>query len=506
LNGQARAIVLNIKEGFIELVSDPFGLNFLYYMRGADSFTFASEMKFLLSYDPSLCERVNRYAIVEYALLHYVLGDKTFFEDVHLLSPASVLKVDLGSFDYEIKNYLSFPSEYSEVADYSKALRRAKDLFVRSVNKRTIENAKLMLSGGLDSRIILASINPKKRKTISCINFGNTSCDDVRFARLIAERFQMNYNFHNISAETILKNMERHIWITEGGSNHLVSYLIPILEKESPTAILDGYLGDAIYGASYLDKVDVKNASIQKVFQNMAIPKNIQKIVFTREFYNEIQKYFYKSLKIEADRYSNVKDAILKIEYAMMNNRGRRYINCGSFTVKHYCPDLKPFFDKDFFEFYIKIPYHYRLKHKFYFDMIKQEYPELLSFPSTTTQGKKIEKSLWDRITLKLWKLSVYAKRIIEKFFPISLYEKNTYVPIDFWLRENREYRNRILDLLISPRTIKRGFFSKDGILRLLKEHDEKRHNYGWYFVLLADFELFHRLFIDGDGLRRFLK
>lgn len=64
-----------------------------------------------------------------------------------------------------------------------------------------------MLSGGLDSRLTLASIDPK-RKSLSCINFGNVECNDVRFARLVAQKFGVRYNFHEISLEMIMKNME----------------------------------------------------------------------------------------------------------------------------------------------------------------------------------------------------------------------------------------------------------------------------------------------------------
>lgn len=504
-NGQAKAIVLDIGKSSIKLVSDPFGLNFFFYMRSDDGFAFASEMKFLLSYDPSLRERLNRYALVEYALLHHVLGDKTFFEDVRLLDPASVLELDLKSFGYEIDRYLFFPSKYSVITHYSEALQKAKKLLVKSVDKRTLKDTKLLLSGGLDSRIILASIKPSKRKSLSCINFGNLKCDDVRFAKLVAKKFHIDYNFHHISPRMITENMERHIWITEAGSSHLVSYLHPILEKERPKTVLVGYFGGEIFGGHLLHRIGSENFSLQDAFRKLAMPENIQKLVFTKEFYSEIRECFDKSLEMEADCYPNVRDDVLKIEYAMMNSRGRRYINYGLIAAKEYCQDLKPFFDRDFFTFYIRIPYYHKLKHKFYFDMIRQEYPELLSIPSTTTHGKGINQSLWERMALKLEKMLVYAKRIVEKILPVSLYERNTYVSVDFWLREDREYRARIMGLLLSPRTIKRGFFDKEGIMKLLSEHDSRKHNYGWYFVMLADFELFHRLFVDGEGLKKFL-
>lgn len=511
LNGQANAVIVDPEEKIVKLVSDPFGLNFLYYTRTDKSIAFSSEMKLLLLYDPSLRQKINKYAVAEYVLLHYVLGNKTIFENIHLLGPSSVLKLNLNTFNYEIEKYVSFPSNYSKVIDYKRALRKAKDLLVKSVNKRIFDGAKLMLSGGLDSRLILASTDSSKRKSLSCINFGNLECNDVRFARLVAQKFGVHCNFHEILSEMITKNMERHIWITEGGSNHLVSYSLPILEAESPTTVLNGYLGDAILGGSYLDKVDPHDFSIQNVFRKLTIPEKIQKLAFTTEFYNEIHECFDKSVEMEAERYSDIRDDALKVEYAMMNNRGRRYINCGSLATKRYCPDLKPFFDKDFFNFYIRIPYNHRMEHKFYFDLIRQEYPELASIPSTTTHfvGRKIKKSIRERLTLKLKSVLKSIGKIFEGILPVFLFYKKKYKRIhvtleDIWFRENKEYRSVILDLLLSRRTIKRGFFNKEGITKMLREHDARKHNYGKYFVTLADFELFSRLFIDGDGFKDF--
>lgn len=115
----------------MKLVGDPFGLNFLYYTRTDESFAFSFEMKLLLLYDPLLRQKINKYAVAEYVLLHYVLGDKTIFENIHLLGPASILKFNLNTFDYEIEKYLSFPYNYSKVIDYRGALQKAKDLLVK---------------------------------------------------------------------------------------------------------------------------------------------------------------------------------------------------------------------------------------------------------------------------------------------------------------------------------------------------------------------------------------
>ncbi len=250
---------------------------------------------------------------------------------------------------------------------------------------------------------------------------------------------------------------------------------------------MDGYLGDAVLGGSYIDRfLDAKTVSIEKCLEKLAMPKKIQKLVFTTKFYNEIRECLVKGAKMEGERYSHVENDILKIEHIMMNNRGRRYINCGPIATGNYCPDLKPFFDKDLFEFYIKIPYYYRMKHKFYFDLVRHEYPGLLSIPSTRTYSE-------------LRKMIIYAKKALEKALPVGLFQENTYWPLNTWLRENEEYRSKILETLLSPRTIQRGFFKKEGIMKLLDEHDKRRHNRAAVLHSLADFELFNRLFIDGD-------
>lgn len=57
LNGQAKAVIVDLEDKIVKLVSDPFGLNFLYYTRTDETFVFSSEMKLLLLHDPSLRQK-----------------------------------------------------------------------------------------------------------------------------------------------------------------------------------------------------------------------------------------------------------------------------------------------------------------------------------------------------------------------------------------------------------------------------------------------------------------
>jgi len=70
-------------------------------------------------------------------------------------------------------------------------------------------------------------------------------------------------------------------------------------------------------------------------------------------------------------------------------------------------------------------------------------------------------------------------------------------VPIDHWLRN--ELRDFAYDMLLSPRSIQRGYFKREVVERLLHEHVNKVR--AWHYPIwnLLMLELWHRMFIDGE-------
>jgi asparagine synthase (glutamine-hydrolysing) len=79
--------------------------------------------------------------------------------------------------------------------------------------------------------------------------------------------------------------------------------------------------------------------------------------------------------------------------------------------------------------------------------------------------------------------------------------DKRNYVDYENWMRDNKELREYIYDTILSDRALNRGYFNPDFIRKLIDEHMSGKKNNTQLIGLLLTFELFNRMFIDGEKI-----
>jgi len=171
----------------LKLFSDKFGLQPLYYAIIPNGILFAGEVKALLAYEP-LKKDLDLNAVADF--LHYgqVLGNKTLFTQVQLLPPGTMLTFDLNSGKVSLEEYFRLDSLFAKGGTYdSKAGEfEAAELLVKAVTSRCAgEGLGLSLSGGLDSRAILAAMG-QQAKGLATYTLGLPGCADEKLAAQMA--------------------------------------------------------------------------------------------------------------------------------------------------------------------------------------------------------------------------------------------------------------------------------------------------------------------------------
>ena len=68
-------------------------------------------------------------------------------------------------------------------------------------------------------------------------------------------------------------------------------------------------------------------------------------------------------------------------------------------------------------------------------------------------------------------------------------------IPIDSWFRN--DLKSYSYDVLMSDRCLKRNYFKKEGVKKLLDDHSSAKSNNGARIWALLNLELWHRIFID---------
>jgi asparagine synthase (glutamine-hydrolysing) len=145
--------------------------------------------------------------------------DRTWLDGVYLLNPATILTYDTETGYIHTETYWS-PSEIRPVTDKIDIREYCEEwgrLFKLSVAKRIGEKERvgLTLSGGLDSRAILAAM-PVPGSEINAVTLGDGGCDDVRFAAMAAKIKGAEHHFFPLKVDGWFERACLGIWATDG--------------------------------------------------------------------------------------------------------------------------------------------------------------------------------------------------------------------------------------------------------------------------------------------------
>jgi asparagine synthase (glutamine-hydrolysing) len=253
LNGWFHGLVADRRRGTPILFNDRFGMHRLYYHESKDAFYFAAEAKAILAVRPEL-RRMNPQGLGEWIECGCVLENRTLFENVHVLPPASNWVFRNGSVERK--------ASYFQTSDWEEQGTLSSDDFhqeIREVFSRNLprhfngsEPVGMSLTGGLDTRLILAWHRPAPA-SLPCYTFGGTyrECRDVIVARQVARACAQPHQVIRCGAEFIShfpQYAERTVYLTDACADVSCSPVLYGCQKarEIAPARMTGNYGDQV--------------------------------------------------------------------------------------------------------------------------------------------------------------------------------------------------------------------------------------------------------------------
>lgn len=189
LNGWFAGLVLDLRLNKIFLFNDRFGAERIYFHEEDDGLFFASEAKALLKVLPET-RRLELNSFAETLTCNCALQNRTLFSGVSLLPGASLWTFSIGQPPQKTLYFKKEAWEQQPVLDESQYYEKFKCLWQRLLPRyvRSGERAALSLTGGVDSRMILAWLKTDPG-SLPCYTWGSRyrECNDVRLARKIAQ-------------------------------------------------------------------------------------------------------------------------------------------------------------------------------------------------------------------------------------------------------------------------------------------------------------------------------
>ena len=200
LNGMFAFAIWDKLEKKLTLVRDRMGVKPLYYSFFNETFYFASEQKALFTAGVPL--KMAQDGLEEYIFNRFVAGENTLYENVKKVLPGHVMTIHEGG-KTTIEKWWNLKREIQNQPKIKNPIEWFRETFDDAVKLRMISDVPVgvMLSGGLDSSSILASLHHQKYKDIQTFNIGFKEIEhnETHLAKMMAEK--CNYGFQTMQLE-----------------------------------------------------------------------------------------------------------------------------------------------------------------------------------------------------------------------------------------------------------------------------------------------------------------
>jgi hypothetical protein len=255
LSGSFLILIYYLEERKLVIVTDRLGSRMLFYTQVGERYYFSTELRHLLQIS-NVGRSLDLCSVAEFLRFSMILGDRTLYSQVKTLPPSSVLIVQAGR--WELHTYwqpVFTERDGPPVSQSGQALTAA---FKGALDRLSLDPGRtaLMLSGGLDSRLIAAAITASGRD-VRALSFGGFENREVQLARRVARACRLpfsflkrppDYYFHTLDLATALSQCLYTFHHAHFAGLH------PHVHALGVDTLLHGWGLDLLFSASYLPR------------------------------------------------------------------------------------------------------------------------------------------------------------------------------------------------------------------------------------------------------------
>lgn len=506
-DGSFNAVIIDSAKKKLVLGNDRMGHRQMYYVEDDDLFLFSTELKAFLAYE-GFDRTIDKRAIADYFNIGYCIGDRTFFKAVRRLGGGHV--VEVTSSGARFIPYWDFNFDHVSTASVPEMVEEIDTMYRDIIRKQVGDSRDIIvpLSGGLDSRFILAHVLQLGREP-HCFTHGVPGCLDLEIAREIASSLNVkNHRFIHINPQWFVDYHDRFVFYTEGMISTVSCMLLGISAQYGlparTTHFANGIFGGPTnFGSPYFrpyDMVDdishsdkLRNLK-RSLFGDLATPQSYEK--FAPEFGQYAQTQYDISLEEEFahfearfPRFYQQKDVFF------IRNRLARFMNQVD-CHRYIWHDHFALYDDRLVDFYMKLPAELMCGRRLFMEYFKQKRPDLARISYQSTGVNLFQKPTAMQQRLRRW--NKRYRYLIGRLSlgKINLYNLERYYQYDPWFRTHRPLRDMVTSMLLDKRTLERGYFDRKGIERLISWEMRGGNDFG-AFASMTALESFFRQFVD---------
>jgi asparagine synthase (glutamine-hydrolysing) len=498
------------------LARDRFGVKPLYYVHTADgALYFASEIKALLAsgaFSPSL----NLRAFPDYLANHGTCGVETLFEGVKRLPPGHTLIWRDGAIRIDRFWSLSFNPAAIDQRPDDVLIDEYRERFRESVRLRLMADVPLgmFLSGGIDSASITAMMSTLVSEPIKTFSvaFAEREANELEYARLVASRYKTDHHEIVVTPDQFFGALPTLVWHEDEPIAHPSSIALNFVSRlaaERVKVVLTGEGSDETLGGYGRYRYTVWNMALGRVSEALtgSMGRRLGRTIVDRlphgsRWQSRLRRSALSRPATLDDLYFDnfaVFDRVAIRKLLAPEHRG----SLGSIDPYHEAHRLLRETDAGSLLNQLLYVDLFTYLHEL---LMKQDQMSMAAsiesrVPFLDHQLVEFTATLPERLKLRGRTTKYVLRRAMRDFLPDEILTRRKMgfpVPIGSWFRG--AHRSILDEFVLGERATGRGLFDPSYVRALVDEHASGLRNHSERLWALANVEIWHRIFIDGEA------
>src|SRR5215470_11112308 len=496
LRGMFALVIWDRRKRVLFAARDRMGIKPFYYRWDGKSFLFGSEIKAILEY-PGVDAEFDRSTLGEYLAFGYITGPQTMYTGIRKLMPGHTLELGERAGEPLIKQYWDLAVK-DDATPLSREfyLRTYREKLESAVSSHLMSDVPLgvFLSGGLDSSAVAAltaKIRGDKIQTFA-VGYGEEEFSELPYARQVAAHIRSDHHEVRLSREEFFDSLPRLIWHEDEPivwPSSVSLYYVARLARERVVVVLTGEGSDETLAGYTRYAFTLKNQAWDNIYRSITpsfLRGGVRELIATSPLISGRlrRKLAHTFLGTDASSgvsyfdnfFSAFSEAqqinLLTDETLQKFPRGAAYKNVLAYWETSQGPQLQRLLYTDIKTYLVEL-------------LMKQDNMSMAA--SIESRVPFLDHPLVEfatRIPKKVQLKGLAGKTILKKAAEDLLPHEILYrpklgfpTPWSGWLAGPR--LEAIRDMLLEPRSLNRGYFRRETVDRLFREHRARhRDNY----------------------------
>lgn len=491
------------------LARDRLGIKPLYHACTGDALLFASEIKAILA-SGFIRPAFNQAILPEFLATRFVAGKETFFQGVKKLLPGHTLSWSPAEGLRERRYWRPSMEMYDSAATLEERAKGVRDRLADAVRSHLVSDVPLglFLSGGIDSSALAAIMAPMIEEPIRtfAVGFADPASNELAYARLAAKSVGAEHREVVVSPSEFFEALPYLLWHEDepiAFPSSIPLYFVSRLARDYVKVVMTGEGADELFLGYNRYRVTAWNERLGRVY-SMAVPKPVRGAIrrLVGGLPRPLRRYaertfvalppgarglFYENFAVfpeilqqhllavpdllsARDPYAEGLRCYDELSAGTLERMGRADLQTylvellmkqDQMSMAASIESRVPFLDHEFVEHVAVMPSRYKLR------------------------GWQTKAVL--RVALR----DIVPREILTRRkmgFP---------VPVGKWLRGS--FWPVVEEFVLGRRPLRRGFFEPAFLKSLAEEHRKGVAEHGDRLWLLANLEIWQRIFLDGE-------